>query len=59
MSRQSRKVDWDSLPIRLDPDTEPNPQNPHSASFPEDRARAMASLARQILLRRARRIAGN
>jgi hypothetical protein len=59
MARQSRKVDWDNLPIRLDPDSEPNPQNPHAASSPEERARAMSNLARQIRLRRFRRIAGN
>jgi hypothetical protein len=59
MARQSRKIDWDNLSIRLDPGTEPNPQNSHAASSPEERARAMSNLARQILLRRFRRIAAN
>jgi hypothetical protein len=53
------KIDWDSMPIVIDEDTEPNQSNPYAASTQEDRDKSLRDLVRTILLRRAKRVASN
>ena len=54
-----QRIDWDQIPIVVEPRDEPNPQNRHAAASPQERAESLATLARQILLRRVGRIAQN
>ena len=54
-----RRIDWDQIPVVIEPKDEPNPKNPHAGESQEERAESLRSLARQILLRRVRRIAQN
>lgn len=54
-----KRIDWEQIPVVIEPKAEPNPQNPHAAASPQERAESLGHLARQILLRRARRIAQN
>ena len=54
-----RKIDWDSIPIVIDSDTEPNASNPYASCTPEERERALAEVARRILLRRVTRVISN
>ena len=53
------KVDWDSIPVVIYDNCEPNPQNPYSVSTPEDRKKALRDIARTILLRKVKTIASN
>jgi hypothetical protein len=53
------KVNWDSIPVVIDDDCEPNPRNPYSVSTPDAREKALRDIARTILLRRAKTIATN
>ena len=55
-----RRLDWDQIPIVIEPKkNESNPHNPRAGESPQERAESLRSLARQILLRRVRRIAQN
>jgi hypothetical protein len=54
-----RSIDWEQIPVAIEPIDEPNPQNPYAAESPQERAERLGALARQILLRRVRRIAQN
>jgi hypothetical protein len=54
-----RRIDWDQIPIVIESKDDRNPHNPHAAGSPQDRSESLGRLARQILLRRARRIAQN
>jgi hypothetical protein len=54
-----RRIDWDQIPIVIESSDQPNPQNPHASESPQERSESLSSLARQILLRRARLIAQN
>jgi hypothetical protein len=53
------KVNWDSIPVVIEHDDEPNLGNPHAVSTPEDREKVLRDMARTILLRRAKKIASN
>jgi len=54
-----RRIDWEQIPVAIEPMDEPNPQNPYAAATPQERAENLGALARQILLRRVRRFAQN
>ena len=47
-----QRIDWDQIPIVVESKDQPNPQNPHAAASPQERAESLATLARQIMLRR-------
>ncbi len=57
--QQAKRIDWDTIPVSIQQDSDPNPNNPYAASSPEERSATFMALARQILLRRARRIVQN
>jgi hypothetical protein len=60
MAKATRKtIDWDAIPIMIDSDTEPNASNPYASCTQEERERALAEVARRILLRRVTRIISN
>jgi hypothetical protein len=54
-----RKINWDSIAIAIDNNAGDNDRNPYAASSLEDRDKALRDLVRNILLRRAMRIASN
>ena len=54
-----RRIDWEQMPVAIEATDEPNPKNPYAAATPQERAESLGALARQILLRRVRRIAQN
>ncbi len=54
-----RTIDWESIPVVIEDDCEPNPQNPFSTVTAEQRDEALRELARTILLRRVDQIGTN
>ena len=54
-----RRIDWDQIPIVIEPRDEPNPQNRHAAASPQERSESLVALVRRIMLRRVLRIAQN
>jgi len=54
-----RKIDWDSIPVVIQHVPEPNLRNRYATASPGERERALADVARSILLRRLRSISSN
>ena len=54
-----RRIDWDQIPIVIEPKDVPNPQNPYADAGPQERSESLVALVRRIMLRRLLRIAQN
>ena len=49
----SRKTDWESIEIVIEPAGDPNPNNPYAEMDEPQRSQALRELASTVLLRKA------
>ena len=56
MGARRDKIDWSSIPIVIEEESEPNPDNPYAMVSQMQRDQTLREIARSVLLRRAGRL---
>lgn len=56
MGARRQKIDWASIHVVIEEESEPHPEHPYAMATPAQRDETLREVARSVLLRRAGRL---